>query len=174
MPVFSLLELKRYVDSKGYLSGGYKVPVNKLSKLKIPSIVLLDIGGYKHFVVLKGISEGRALIADPALGNKSMAIDEFDKAWNNNPGLLLLLKRLFIIDMAVSFSSNHVHLTVKYNQSKIFEIYPINLGIEPVTSLLAYQLKRVEKLGSGSPVPILISAICTIKLLWTTLRSPDI
>jgi predicted double-glycine peptidase len=46
-------------------------------------IVLLDLNGYKHFVVMKKASADRVYIGDPALGNRVMSRDEFMAAWNN-------------------------------------------------------------------------------------------
>ncbi len=79
---FSLLEMKRYAEKRGYVAAGYKITADKLEKLKVPAITLLNVRGYAHFVVLKGVSEGKAFIADPAFGNKSMELADFDKAWN--------------------------------------------------------------------------------------------
>ena len=79
---FSLLDLKSYAVDHGYLADGYKVDLNKLSNLKIPVIILFTSGSYSHFVVLKGIHDGNAYIADPAYGNRSMPIETFEENWN--------------------------------------------------------------------------------------------
>ena len=80
---FSLLDLKRYAESQNYLAQGYKLPgVDALVKAKVPVITLVDIRGYSHFVVVKGVRRGRAYIADPAFGNRSMSLDELGKVWN--------------------------------------------------------------------------------------------
>lgn len=79
---FSLLDLKSYAVDYGYLADGYKVDLNRLSKLKIPVIILFTSGSYSHFVVLKGIHDGNAYIADPAYGNRSMPIETFEENWN--------------------------------------------------------------------------------------------
>jgi len=79
---FSLLDLKQYAEQSGYLADGYRVKPAQLGKLKIPTIVLLSINDYAHFVVLKGVGEGKAYIADPSLGNKKIPLDEFCAAWN--------------------------------------------------------------------------------------------
>ena len=86
---FSLLELKRYAESRGYLSTGFRMKdVNALSKLKVPAIGLIDVRGYKHFVVIRGVSRGQVYVADPAFGNRAKPLSSFDKEWN---GVLLLL-----------------------------------------------------------------------------------
>lgn len=79
---FSLLDLKSYAVDHGYLADGYKVDLNRLSKLKIPVIILFKSGSYSHFVVLKGINDGNAYIADPAYGNRSMPLETFEENWN--------------------------------------------------------------------------------------------
>lgn len=79
---FSLLDIKRYVEFFGMRGRGYRVGVQDLLRIRIPTIVLLDIGGYKHFVVLKETTAQHAYIADPALGNRRMALQEFGAAWN--------------------------------------------------------------------------------------------
>lgn len=79
---FSLLDMKKYAERQGYQANGYKVKSENLPKLKIPVIVLLNTRGYKHFVVLKGIKDGRAYLADPALGNRSVPAKEFVESWD--------------------------------------------------------------------------------------------
>ncbi|MFA6179485.1 MAG: cysteine peptidase family C39 domain-containing protein, partial [Candidatus Methylopumilus sp.] len=79
---FSLLDIKRYAQSLGMRARGYNVKPETLEKIRIPSIVLLDYKGYKHFVVLKKATAEKAYIADPALGNRIMKRSEFDADWN--------------------------------------------------------------------------------------------
>ena len=79
---FSLLDLKKYVQTRGMRGHGYKVNLNALAKLKIPVIVLLDTGGYQHFVVVKKARNGKVHVSDPALGNKIIPGDKFIKGWN--------------------------------------------------------------------------------------------
>jgi uncharacterized protein len=79
---FSLLDMKRYVEAIGMRGDGYQVPFESLYELKVPAIVLLDIRGYKHFVVLRKARDGYVQIGDPALGNRMMWRKEFEQAWN--------------------------------------------------------------------------------------------
>lgn len=80
---FSLLNMKEYVQRLGLRGRGYKVKNEKLEAIAMPTIVLLDIQGYKHFVVLKEVEGNRAYIGDPALGNKVMDRSKFVASWNN-------------------------------------------------------------------------------------------
>ena len=79
---FSLLNMKHYVEALGMRARGYQVTEEMLPGIAIPTIVLLDIRGYKHFVVLKKVSGDRVYIGDSALGNRVMKKDAFLKSWN--------------------------------------------------------------------------------------------
>jgi uncharacterized protein len=79
---FSMLDMKRFVESVGLRGHGFKIDANALYRLKIPVIALMEVKGYRHFVVVKGADEGRVFIADPALGNRVLHVDEFAKTWN--------------------------------------------------------------------------------------------
>jgi predicted double-glycine peptidase len=86
---FSLLELKRFAEARGYLSTGFRMKnVNALSKLKVPAIGLINVRGYKHFVVIRGVSRGQVYVADPAFGNRAKPLASFDEEWD---GVLLLV-----------------------------------------------------------------------------------
>jgi predicted double-glycine peptidase len=80
---FSLLDLKNYLKTRGMKGKGYKVKPGVLKILKIPVIVLLDTGGYKHFVVVKKSRNGKVYVSDPALGHKIIPENEFVEGWNN-------------------------------------------------------------------------------------------
>ncbi|MGQ7245869.1 C39 family peptidase [Halomonas sp. V046] len=80
---FSLLDLKNYVETLGLRGRGYQVDAETLDEISIPVIVLLDLQGYKHFVVMKKASGDRVYVGDPALGNRVMTRDDFLAAWNN-------------------------------------------------------------------------------------------
>jgi predicted double-glycine peptidase len=78
---FSLLDLKRYVDSHGYRGIGYgKLTFADLAK-KAPVMVPVNFLGYNHFVIFRGVMENRVLLADPGWGNRTMLRDDFENAW---------------------------------------------------------------------------------------------
>jgi len=79
---FSMLDLKKYVDEIGLRGEGYVVTPAELENIHIPVIVLLDLGGYKHFVVLEKTGPEHVYLADPALGNRIMSKKQFLKDWN--------------------------------------------------------------------------------------------
>jgi predicted double-glycine peptidase len=78
---FSLLDLKRFVDGRGY--SGIGLGGLKLEHLveRAPVIVPINTHGYQHFVVFRGMLGNRVLLADPAFGNRTMLRSEFERAW---------------------------------------------------------------------------------------------
>ncbi|MGD8790211.1 MAG: C39 family peptidase [Burkholderiales bacterium] len=78
---FSLLDLKRYVDEIGYEGIGLgQLAVADLID-RAPVIVPVSVRGYPHFVVFRGATSDRVLLADPAFGNVTMSIVKFAEAW---------------------------------------------------------------------------------------------
>ncbi|MFY0727501.1 C39 family peptidase [Pseudomonas sp. NFX15] len=79
---FSMLDMKRYVESIGMRARGYRVATETLNDIKIPVVVLMDIRGYKHFVVMQRVHKGWVYIGDPVLGHKRFKVEDFVKGWN--------------------------------------------------------------------------------------------
>lgn len=80
---FSLLDMKRYLKSVGFEADGFVQPLDKLVGAGLPAIVLIAEKGYHHFVVLKGLRDGRVLIGDPATGTRAMTQAGFEAIWVN-------------------------------------------------------------------------------------------
>jgi predicted double-glycine peptidase len=80
---FSLLDIRRYLQSQGFEADGFRLPLNKLLEEGLPAIVLLDDRGYRHFVVVKGLRGGRVLVGDPSRGTRAIARRDFDRLWDN-------------------------------------------------------------------------------------------
>ncbi len=79
---FSLLDIKHYVTSIGYIGSGYKLTMDALYEIRVPSIILLNIDGYDHFVVLKRAQPDYVYVADPMLGNRRIETPKFASTWN--------------------------------------------------------------------------------------------
>lgn len=87
---FSLLDLKRYVQRRGYIGEGYgRLSVKELNDFNNPAIVPIRTRGYDHFVIFAGIVGDRVLIADPAYGNASLTIRQFQRLWQNGIALFV-------------------------------------------------------------------------------------
>ena len=78
---FSLLDIKNYLARHGLESNGYRAPLAKLAEVRVPAIVLVNVRGYSHFVVLEGIQNGWVLLSDPANGMRSEPVGEFEGQW---------------------------------------------------------------------------------------------
>jgi predicted double-glycine peptidase len=78
---FSLLDIKNYLARRGLESNGYRAPLAKLAEVRVPAIVLINVRGYSHFVVLDGIQDGWVLLSDPANGMRTEPIGEFEGQW---------------------------------------------------------------------------------------------
>ncbi len=79
---FSMLDMKHYVEAIGLRARGYRLPGEQLTRVKIPVIVLMDVRGYKHFVVMQKARNDWVYIGDPVLGHKRYSVDGFKKGWN--------------------------------------------------------------------------------------------
>ena len=78
---FSLLDLKRFVDQRGYNGVGLgQLDFDDLVD-HAPIIVPIATHGYQHFVVFRGELSGRVLLADPAFGNRTLSRARFEKVW---------------------------------------------------------------------------------------------
>jgi hypothetical protein len=78
---FSLLDLYEYAEARGYQPDAYgQLSFQDLEALT-PAVVPVRFHGYDHFVVFRGTRRGRVVFADPAFGNRTMPVTEFDRAW---------------------------------------------------------------------------------------------
>jgi hypothetical protein len=82
---FSLLDLKRFVDARGYEGVGYgNLELKDLIDMA-PIMVPVELNGFPHFVVFRGAVGNRVLLADPAFGNRTMLASKFEAAWLDYP-----------------------------------------------------------------------------------------
>jgi hypothetical protein len=83
---FSLLDLKRYVERRGHRGVGLGNLTLADLVARAPVMVPVDLTGYDHFVVFRGLAGGRVFLADPAWGNRAMPVERFEAAWIGYPG----------------------------------------------------------------------------------------
>jgi predicted double-glycine peptidase len=81
---FSLLDIKRFLAALGFDADGFEVPLDKLRQEHLPAIALINERGYHHFVVIKGLRDGRVLVGDPAMGTRSIPRRQFEAAWKTH------------------------------------------------------------------------------------------
>ena len=110
---FSMLDMKKFVETIGLRGRGFRVNTDALYHLQIPVLVLMNIDGYEHFVIVKHAENGRIFIADPALGNRIVAEDDFAKTWN---GLVFaVLGKPFLEDSPLLQNNESLALKLREN-----------------------------------------------------------
>ena len=91
---FSLLDLQRVAQARGYKAQGFRLAPQYLNKFAGPVIVFIEPRGYKHFAVLRGIRGDRVYLADPSRGNIRMPIYTFLDGWldEGNTGIIFVVE----------------------------------------------------------------------------------
>jgi hypothetical protein len=85
---FSLLDLKRYVKTRGYKGLGFgQLQFEDLIE-RAPIMVPINALGYNHFAIFRGVKGNRVILADPAWGNRTMTIDKFQRMWLDYGGAM--------------------------------------------------------------------------------------
>jgi predicted double-glycine peptidase len=85
---FSMLDLKNVATRLGYSAEGVMLPQQSVSAIDGPVIILLRRKNLNHFVVLKGVTQGRAFIADPVRGHLRIPLYELFSQWNGETLIL--------------------------------------------------------------------------------------
>ena len=81
---FSLLDLKHFAEARGYHAEGFSgMTMEDLVQEKTSVITPIRAKGANHFVVVKAIVAGHVVLADPAFGNMTMRVDQFQSLWEN-------------------------------------------------------------------------------------------
>lgn len=129
---FSLLDMKIYLEAHQFKADGFELPLAKLLESGLPAIVLIADKGYHHFVVIKGMRDGRVLIGDPSSGTRAVSQGHFASMWVN--------QLLFVI--------HNQKKQAQFNQDDDWQAAPraplsAGVGLEGVSSL------ALTKLGPG-------------------------
>tara|TARA_B100002049_G_C16083604_1_gene378293 strand:+ start:4401 stop:5126 length:726 start_codon:yes stop_codon:yes gene_type:complete len=126
---FSLLDMKRYLERRGYSANGYRISLDKLAGNEVPAIVLINHDGYKHFVIVKGVTKQAILLGDPSRGLHTVARETFEDMWN---GIV------FVILDKRDIAQRH------FNQNTEWSLVPIAPVAQamPRESLAAFNLGR--------------------------------
>jgi len=86
---FSLLDMKRFAESRGYAAAGYRnLSLEELLAMRSPIVPISEYGD-PHFVVVRGLREGRVELADPAFGNHALSVERFKEAWQDGIGFVV-------------------------------------------------------------------------------------
>jgi predicted double-glycine peptidase len=86
---FSLLEMKQYIEGLKLKADGFRLTLDRIQEIGVPGIALIDVNGYRHFVVIKGVTPKTVLVGDPSSGVVSRSREEFEKHWD---GTILFIR----------------------------------------------------------------------------------
>jgi predicted double-glycine peptidase len=86
---FSFLDMKGFLEKQHLQAEGYQMPLEKIAQLGVPVITLINVGGYRHFVIIKGMNDDTILMGDPVFGVQVVKKEVFTKVWD---GVVLIVK----------------------------------------------------------------------------------
>jgi predicted double-glycine peptidase len=88
----SITDLRRASVEMGYLSSIGTMTFEQLSQSKIPLVVPIKVKQFDHFVVFRGVADGRVYLADPVRGNVRPTVPEFCGQWQKGAILVVIKK----------------------------------------------------------------------------------
>lgn len=87
----SLGQLGDVLIQKGYGIRNWRLSIDELKKMtkSVPAIVYLETPDFRHFAVVRGVSEYQVSLADSSRGNVKMSIEAFLTEWKGRRALLI-------------------------------------------------------------------------------------
>lgn len=86
---FSMLDMRNYLETRGFQADGLRLSLDRLAELDVPTIALITHDNYRHFVVVKGVSDTEVLVGDPTFGLVRYTREDFQEVWN---GVVLAIR----------------------------------------------------------------------------------
>ena len=86
---FTMYDLRRLAYALGYETAVGRLTLDDLAGTKIPLLVAIRLKKIDHFVVVRGIADGRVYLADPIRGNLRVPATEFQSQWIDNAVLVV-------------------------------------------------------------------------------------
>ena len=87
----SLAQLGDLLLDRNLAIRNWRLEIDELQKLTkiLPAIVYLETPDFRHFAVVRGVSDYQVLLADPSRGNVRLTIGEFLEEWQGRRALLV-------------------------------------------------------------------------------------
>ena len=87
---FSMLDMRTYLEQRGFAADGLRLSLDRLATLNVPAIALITPSNYRHFVVVKGVTDTHVLVGDPTFGLQTYTRADFERVWN---GVVLAIRQ---------------------------------------------------------------------------------
>jgi len=85
----AISDLRRTAVKMGYQATIGTMSFEKLAAARVPLVVPIRLKKYNHFVVFRGVVDGRVYLADPIRGNVRPTISEFCSQWQKHTVLVI-------------------------------------------------------------------------------------
>jgi predicted double-glycine peptidase len=91
----SLAQLGDLLLDRNLIIRNWRLEIDELRKLTkvLPAIVYLETPDFRHFAVVRGVSDYQVLLADPSRGNVKLSLGEFLKESQGRRALLVALNQ---------------------------------------------------------------------------------
>ncbi|NND98154.1 MAG: hypothetical protein HKN47_12575 [Pirellulaceae bacterium] len=85
----TMADLESAAVKMGYKASVGEIKFSKLVESKVPVILVINLGGVNHFVVLRDIVGNCAFLADPLRGNTRVSTTTLQRTWVKNAILVV-------------------------------------------------------------------------------------
>jgi predicted double-glycine peptidase len=144
---FSMLDMKNFSQTYKYQAQGYRVPdAKELKDLNVPVITLIDTNRYKHFVVIRKVTDKYVYLADPSWGNRRMSLDDFQKVWNQ---IILAINGPTLTSAEGLYAGDYQLTLPKYEVIRTEGLLGSRFAMDPSFSLIQTGVSHVPGVGMG-------------------------
>lgn len=136
----TLRSLMGLAEPLGLAARALRVEMSALGKVRTPAVLHWDLN---HFVVLKSVGGGKAMVHDPAMGARTYALDAFS---NHFTGVVLELTPADTFEKVVARAP--IKLTSLWSRmtgfwSAFFQILGLSLALQVAVFALPFQMQLV-------------------------------
>jgi len=140
---YTLVELKKASDKLGHYAEWRKIAKSELPKIKQPVVILTGLNSeFPHFVVLKGVIDGNAYMADSVRGNIRMPYEELAKESLNQ-----IYPAWYV--MAINPSSNRPKNSILYLSTDKKVLYFEHFTVEQSNAITLVTLSKENQIISS-------------------------
>ncbi len=127
---FTLTDLRRLAMDMKYDATIGRLSLSELAAAKVPVVVAIRLNGLDHFVVVRGIVDGRVYLADPTRGNVRVDINEFSEQWIDN-ALLVIAKPDAEVPLSSALSVTQGEADFPWLNSQLIRTQPEKTFLRP-------------------------------------------